>query len=883
METARSTGEGENTNVCPAGNAGPHGEPGAAAPDAKGVPEAGGQAEGSYDESSIRVLEGIEAVRKRPAMYIGDTGLAGLHHLIHETVDNAVDEAMAGFCTEIAVALGADGSCTVQDNGRGIPVGPMEHADPKISGKPAVEVCMTLLHAGGKFDRSSYKVSGGLHGVGVSVVNALSEWLRVQVRQDGKVYEMSFARGATQSPLKVIGEASGTGTRVRFKPDPEIFEDCEFRYETLRTRLRELAYLNDGVRINLSDERTGQEERFLFMDGLREFVRHLNEGKEPLHRRVISLRAEDPEQRLVLDVALQWNDGYTENVSCFANNIRNIDGGAHLSGLRAALTRTMNAYSRRENLAKGSLTTGGEDFREGLTAVLSVKVPEPQFEAQTKVRLMNPEVQSFVEQTVNEQFTNFLEENPADAKRIVTKGIQAAQAREAARKARDLTRKSTLSAGGMPGKLWDCRVRDADSSELFIVEGQSAGGSAKSGRDAAFQAILPLKGKILNVEKARIDKMLGHEEIKTLIVALGCGIGDDEFDINKRRYGKIILMCDADVDGSHIRTLLLTFFFRHMRPLIEGGHLYVAQPPLYLLKKGRKTEYVLNDAVLNRKLTHWGLEGTTLVICGEGERKVAGDELAELYALLERVALKSRILRRRGIDMRSLVTRHMDENGRLPSYRAAVYRVGEPQPAEYFGYSDEQFERFCDEERRRIGEVTVSETGAGLSTAGNGSSDKHRIVRTDLSECRVLEEILRKLKAMGLTIDDYYAERVEQVDGTLPPARFLLYRSEAPPIELNNLGELVEGVRSLGSAGLEIKRFKGLGEMNADELAETTMAPERRGLLKVVISDEADDPEQLEIDGREADRIFSILMGDNVEARREFIETNALHVKNLDI
>jgi len=877
------TGENEQTNVpIPNSENKMEGPPEQAHAEIKGR-RADNRTANAYNESSIRVLEGIEAVRKRPAMYIGDTALAGLHHLIYETVDNAVDEAMAGFCTEISVALGADGSCVVQDNGRGIPVGPMEHENPKIAGKPAVEVCMTILHAGGKFDRSSYKVSGGLHGVGVSVVNALSEWLRVQVRQGGKVYGMDFARGVTQGPLKVIGEASDTGTRVRFKPDPDIFEDCEFRYETLRARLRELAYLNEGVRINLSDGRTGQEESFFFTDGLREFVRHLNEGKEPLHKRVISLRAEDTEQRLVLDLALQWNDGYNENVSCFANNIRNIDGGTHLSGFRAALTRTMNADARRENLIKGNLATTGEDFREGLTAVLSVKVPEPQFEAQTKVRLMNPEVQSFVEQTVNEQFTNFLEENPADAKRIVTKGIQAAQAREAARKARDLTRKSALSAGGMPSKLWDCRVRDADSSELFIVEGQSAGGSAKSGRDAAFQAILPLKGKILNVEKARIDKMLSHEEIKTLIVALGCGIGDDEFDLSKRRYGKVILMCDADVDGSHIRTLLLTFFFRHMRPLIEGGLLYVAQPPLYLLKKGRKTEYILNDGILNRKLTDWGLEGTSLVIRGDEERRVDGDELAGLYALLDRMALKNHILLRRGIEMRSLVTRHMDEQGRLPSYRAMVYRVGESHGTEYFGYSDEEFERFCEEERRRHGEIMLIETGAGLSTMGNGSDERHRIVRSDLSECRVLEQILQKLKAMGLTIDDYYAERVEQVDGTLPPARFLLCRSGEPPIELDNLSELVEAVRSLGSAGLELKRFKGLGEMNAEELAETTMAPERRGLLKVVISDEADDPEQLEIDGREADRIFSILMGDNVEARREFIETNALQVKNLDI
>ncbi len=836
-----------------------------------------------YDESSIRVLEGIEAVRKRPAMYIGDTSLAGLHHLIYESVDNAIDEAMAGYCTEIHVRLAADGSCIVQDNGRGIPVGPMKHPDPKINGKSAVEVCMTVLHAGGKFDRNSYKVSGGLHGVGISVVNALSEWLRVQVRQGGKIHEIRFARGATQGPLKVIGDATDTGTRVRFKPDAEIFEDCEFRYETLRTRLRELAYLNDGVRINLSDERTGNEESFYFTDGLREFVRHLNEGKESLHKKVVSIRAEDSEQRLVLDLAMQWNDGYTENVSCFANNIRNIDGGTHLSGFRASLTRTLNAYARRENLIKGSLAATGEDFREGLTAVISVKVPEPQFEAQTKVRLMNPEVESFVERTINEQLTNFLEENPADAKRIVMKGVQAAQAREAARKARDLTRKSALNTGGMPSKLWDCRSRDADTSELFIVEGQSAGGSAKSGRDAVFQAILPLKGKILNVEKARIDKMLSHEEIQTLIVALGCGIGADEFDLTKRRYGKIIVMCDADVDGSHIRTLLLTFFFRHMRPLIEGGYLYVAQPPLYQLTKGKRTEYVLNDSAFHARVADLGLEGSTLVVCTDPPREITGQELRELCETLERMENQNRILRRRGIDMQSLLTRQMDEDGALPSYRAEVFRPGGGEPIEYFGYSDEQFEQFCDEERRRLGEITVIEAGAGLRTGGNGDETQHRVVRTDLGECRVLEQELARLGSMGLGVEDYYAERVEQVDGTLPPARFILRHGDDAPVELDNLCHLVAEVRRIGKVGWGVKRFKGLGEMNADQLADTTMNPEKRGLLKVVVSDDADDPEQLEIDAREADRIFSILMGDDVESRRAFIEANAINVKNLDV
>jgi DNA gyrase subunit B len=870
MDTLRSTPSDENTHQ-------------QAAPEEHGGQQAPAQEVPAYDQDSIRVLEGLDAVRKRPAMYIGDTGVTGLHHLIYEIVDNAIDEAMAGFCNEISVILGADGSCTVQDNGRGIPVGPMKHADPKINGKPAVEVALTVLHAGGKFDRNSYKVSGGLHGVGASVVNALSEWLRVQIRQGGKVLELGFQRGVTVAPLKVIGDADSTGTRIKFKPDAEIFPDCEFRYETLLNRLRELAYLNDGVRIKLADQRSGKEEEFHFTDGLRAFVTHLNEGKEALHSKVITIRAEDAEQRLIADLALQWNDGYSENVSCFANNIRNIDGGTHLSGFRAALTRTLNAYARKENLIKGDLVTTGEDFREGLTAIISVKVPEPQFEAQTKVRLMNPEVETFVTQTVNDKLASFLEENPADAKRIVTKGIQAALAREAARKARDLTRKSALASGGLPGKLWDCRNKDADSTELFIVEGQSAGGSAKTGRDSSFQAILPLKGKILNVEKARVDKMLSHEEIKTLIMALGCGIGEDEFDVAKRRYGKIIIMCDADVDGSHIRTLLLTFFFRHMRPLVEGGYVYVAQPPLYLLKKGKKAEYVLNDAVLHRKLREWGIDGAALLVRGEPPRLFGEAELRELYSLVERVEAQGRILRRRGIDMRELLARHLDEFGKLPDYRAMAYRPDESLPVEYYGYSDEEFQQLVADERARYGEVEVIEAGSTLGSTGNGSASRHRIVRSDLGECGVLEEVIAKLKAMGLSMEDYYAQRTENVDGTIPPAKFVIQRDGEEPRELDNLSHLAEAIRDLGSDGLEMRRFKGLGEMNGEQLWETTMDPVARGMLKVVISNESEDDEQVEVDAREADRVFSILMGDNVEARREFIETNAVNVKNLDI
>ncbi|MFQ5491117.1 MAG: DNA gyrase subunit B [Phycisphaerae bacterium] len=843
-----------------------------------------------YDESHIRVLEGLSAVRQRPAMYIGGTGYGGLHHLVYEVVDNAIDEAMAGFCKNILVKLNADGSCTVSDDGRGIPVGPMRHESPTLDGRPAVEIVMTVLHSGGKFDHNSYKVSGGLHGVGVSVVNGLSERLDVEVWRDGQVHHMAFARGDVVKPLHVIGETSKTGTRVQFKPDPDIFPDCDFKLDTLLSRLRELAYLNEGLRIQVVDERTGKEIEFCYEDGLREFVTYLRGGSEPLHSHVICLRATDQDQRLACDIALQYSDSFSENIICFANNIKNIDGGMHLSAFKSALTRVANNYAKDSGLLKGGATPTGDDWREGLIAVVSVKVPDPQFESQTKVRLLNPEVETFVQHTVNEQLKNYLEEHPSDAKQIVTKGIQAAQAREAARKARDLARKSAMGGAGLPGKLADCRSGQADETELYLVEGDSAGGSAKQGRDSNFQAILALRGKILNVEKARVDKMLSHEEIKNIIQAVGCGIGREDFDLSKRRYGKIIIMTDADVDGSHIRTLLLTFLFRHMRPLIEDGRIYVAQPPLYLLGKGKKAKYVLDEKTMNLELAKLGLESTRLIVRdnGSGQKTLEGQALADLVDSLDAVEERAKLLSRRGVGLRHLLTDARSAERGLPAILVQIYRPGLDKPEQRFFHDEEALMEFRKREAQEHGEVEVVEARhLQVNSGGNGNGEEgpspHRIVRHELTECRSLDDQLGKIEALGLDTQDYFLTREENVAGELPPARYLLQRGEQDPVELDNLAQVAERIRELGASGTHIKRFKGLGEMNADELWSTTMDPEKRILLRVTVGDDPDDVDQWDLELREADRIFSVLMGGDVEQRRRYIEDNALNARNLDI
>jgi len=813
-----------------------------------------------YDASNIKILGGVDAVRKRPDMYIGDRGVGGLHHLVYEVLDNSIDEAMAGFCQNITIRIGPDGSCMVEDDGRGIPV--ESHKEAKVS---ALEVVLTTLHAGGKFDSDSYKVAGGLHGVGVSVVNALSEWLEADVYRDGKHYHFECARGKKSGSVKKIGTTNKRGTKITFMPDEDIFGDTEFSYDTLLKRIREMAYLNAGLKITFCDDRIKKKEVFKFDEGVKAFIRHLNEGKETLHKDVIYLAKDDPGSKLSCEVAMQYNDGYTENVLAFANNIRNIDGGTHLSGFKTALTRTMNYYAKTNNLLKNGQATTGDDLREGLTAVVAIKLSEPHFEAQTKVRLTNPEAGTFVETTVNEQLGHYLEEHPAEAKRILNKAIQAAAAREAARKARELTRrKGALSSANLPGKLWDCASKEKTSTEIFIVEGDSAGGSAKAGRDRNIQAILPLKGKILNVEKARLEKMLAHDEIRTMISALGTGIGVDEFDVQRCRYGKIILMTDADVDGAHIRTLLLTFLFRQMQQLLTERMIYIAQPPLYEIRiKGqRKSEYILSEAQMRKRMVTRGLEGTILFIRngeagkkrpksrqtnkagGVKVRKVQDRELSTLVKYLADAERIINVLTRRGINFEEFVSAHYNPaKGGLPRFIIKV----QGRPDEVF-YEKGGYEKRLD----KIGESEVD------------GKELHELVR--------INQINDKLKKeFSLDLSDYLLKPVKAVSGEAVPTKFQLV-NDKDAYDIASLGEICPSIRQIGGRGIDIKRFKGLGEMNAEQLWDTTMNPATRTLLNVRVDDAG-----------EADRLFSILMGDDVEKRRNFIQEHALEVQNLDV
>ncbi|MCE5186442.1 MAG: DNA topoisomerase (ATP-hydrolyzing) subunit B [Planctomycetaceae bacterium] len=807
-----------------------------------------------YDASNIKILEGLEAVRKRPDMYIGNRQEGGLHHLVYEVLDNSIDEALAGRCDRISVQIHIDGSCSVEDNGLGIPT--EIHQD---AGRSALDVVLTTLHAGGKFDKGAYKVSGGLHGVGVSVVNALSERLEADVWRNGKHYHFECERGVPKGPVCEIGETKKRGTKITFLPDDQIFDDIEFKYDILQKRIRELAYLNGGVYIALQDDRVQKKEVFHYEAGLRAFIEYLNEGKVSVSN-VIYFQKEDPETNLSCEIAMQYNDSYAENVLAFANDIRNIDGGTHLSGFRTALTRTMNAYARNSGMLKAGMTPAGEDLREGLTAVIAVKVPEPHFEAQTKVRLSNPEVGSFVEMVVNEQLQIYLEENPAEAKRVLNKAIQAAAAREAARKARELTRrKGALSNSNLPGKLWDCSSKDTASTEIFIVEGDSAGGSAKGGRDRNIQAILPLRGKILNVEKARLEKMLGHEEIRTLISALGTGIGVDEFDLSKCRYGKVVLMTDADVDGAHIRTLLLTFFFRQMPELITAERIYIAQPPLYEIKrKGQKnSEYILNEHQMRKSTENRGLEGSQLSIrqTDGSLRQFEQPRLALLVKILNEAERAIHVLSRRGIVFSEFVEKYFDGSC-LP-----IYQIHAQGQDEFFYHKDEY--------EKRLAELNAANAQSGETAAETvdetfTTEELHEVIRLNEICCRLREDY-------GLDWRDYHLKQQKNESGEDLPTRFVITNGgqEFPAPSLESIAQVV---RHIGSQDMEIKRFKGLGEMNSDQLWDTTMDPEKRTMLRV----------QLE-DAGEADRLFSILMGDDVEKRRSFIQEHALEVQNLDI
>ncbi|MCZ6689436.1 MAG: DNA topoisomerase (ATP-hydrolyzing) subunit B [Planctomycetota bacterium] len=813
------------------------------------APEGTPEREGTYDADDIRVLGGIEAVRKRPAMFIGDTGPRGLHHLIYEVVDNSIDEAMAGFCSTLRVVIHAEGSVTVVDNGRGIPV----DIHPEL-GRPAVEVVLTTLHAGGKFDHSTYKVSGGLHGVGVSCVNALSEWLEVEVYRGGQIYHQAFERGEKASELKNLGATARNGTRITFRPDAEIFPDRTFQFEVIAKRLRELAYLVKGLQIDLVDEREpAKEEVYKFEGGLAAYVQHINQSLNPIHKEILRFRGEEGD--IQVEVAFQYHDGYSENVFTYVNNIPTTEGGTHLSGFRSALTGTFNRYARSENLVKDQKPPTGDDLREGLTAVISVLVPEPQFEGQTKTKLGNREVQGLVEAIVNRELSIWCEEHPSQAKGIVQKAIQAAFAREAARKARDLTRrKNALSSGSLPGKLADCSSREVASTELYLVEGESAGGSAKGGRDRRFQAVLPLRGKILNVEKARLHKMLGHTEIQTIISAVGTGIGTEEFDIEKARYGRIIIMTDADVDGSHIRTLLLTFFFRHMPELITKGYLYIAQPPLYRVSRKKKEQYIHTEEEMRDALQRLGLEGTVLVRHEDGE-EISGEGLSDLVELLEKLDEYSKGIQQKGLLPGEYIA--LAKNGSLPMF---LSRLTAEQERKVFFDREEYSQYLKALEEKKGREIRIYEEGDPPE-----EKEKADLILNTFHEGKGIRTILDRIEAKGFSMKDHSSS------GPAEQARFTL-QADGDEVSVQNLAELLGAVRKVGQKGLEIQRYKGLGEMNPSQLWDTTMNPEKRTLLKVTMGDAV-----------KANDIFTVLMGSLVEPRREFIQKHALEARNLDV
>ena len=844
-------------------------------------PDGSDSGSADYGADKIKVLEGLEAVRKRPAMYIGSTGAPGLHHLVYEIVDNSIDEALAGYCDQVSVTIHIDNSITVVDNGRGIPT------DLHSSGKSAAEVALTVLHAGGKFDNDSYKVSGGLHGVGVSVVNALSERLDLEIWRNGQVYQQSYERGNPLGALEMTGTTQRRGTKVTFKADPQIFETVEFSFETLAQRLRELAFLNGGIVITIDDERDGKSHKFQYEGGIASFVEHLNKNKVVVNSAPMFMKGD--KDGIDAEIALQWNDGYSELIFSFANNINTYEGGTHLSGFRSALTRTINSYAAKNNLAKDlkDASISGDDIREGLTGVISVKIPQPQFEGQTKTKLGNTEVKGIVETIVNDRLGQFLEENPVIAKRIIGKSVDAARAREAARKARDLVRrKGALDGSGLPGKLADCQERDPAQSEIYIVEGESAGGSAKQGRDRRFQAILPIKGKILNVEKARFDRMIGSDEIRTMIAALGCGIGTDDFDIDKLRYHRVIIMTDADVDGSHIRTLLLTFFYRQMGQLIDRGHIYIAQPPLFRAKRGRNETYIKDERELEGFLIRRAVESRVVKLADGTE--MFGEVLERS---LQRIMGFRKLLQqvtRRGAPP-DVVSALLQADARDKSFfeqrdKLDIISARMTTPVRSLTVSrDDEHNAFdLAIEDRSQGYPRSYTLGVDFIASGE--------YRTLLAAYADIRDITFPVvvKTTAATPDELAQEDQAAADEAVisgapvdeatkaaaePKATAAASRGRRDPdTALDSVDAFVDFFIAAGRKGVAVNRYKGLGEMNPDTLWATTMDPEIRTLLQVRAEDHA-----------EADQMFTTLMGDQVEPRRKFIEDNALDVRNLDV
>jgi len=811
--------------------------------------------DGKYDASKIDKLEGLEAVRKRPGMYIGDPDERGLHHCVFEVLDNSIDEHLAGFCKRITVTIHVDGSASIRDDGRGIPVD--IHPKFKI---PAVELVLTNLHAGGKFGQGAYKYSGGLHGVGAKCVNALSEWFKVEVFRDGEVHTMEFERGKTTRKLEVIGKSKSTGTLVTFKPDPEIFTITQdFQFNTLASRLRELAFLNPGVEIVLIDDREeNKQETFFYRDGIEQFVRQLGKNKQVVHSKpvIIANKTDD----VFVDVVIQYNDSYNDQILCYANSIPNGDGGAHLTGFRTALTRAINQYAKNNNLLKEKdPNISGDDVREGLVAVVSVKLPNPRFSSQTKEKLVNNEIEGVVSKATYDGLMHHFDTNPSVAKKIIDKGLTAARAREAARKARETVRKSAMAGGGLPGKLADCSDRDPANTELYIVEGDSAGGSAKQGRDRKFQAILPLRGKLINVEKARLNKVLENKEIRTMITAVGTGIGDGEgegaFDLDKLRYHKVIIMTDADVDGSHIRTLLLTFFYRQMPELVKQGFVFIAQPPLYQISRKKRVEYVQDDNELNKILVELGAEDVSLKI--GAKKKLNNKQLDEILDLLEGLDRYACSIERHGGEFNEYIEQRK-KSGELPVHLVKV-RDGNEEEVHYF-HSDKELAKFS---KKNADLNLFEEEEATATTAKNGNT--RRGLHVELHESKPVQELLGKLSRKGLPVEHYAAQDkplFELVEGD----------GEGRTHPLFSVSEILSTVKEIGKRGIQIKRFKGLGEMNPKELFDTTMNPETRKLLRIELTDAV-----------EAEDMFTKLMGDEVAPRRQFIEDNALNVRNLDI